>query len=137
MILLDIDFFKLFNDRYGHLAGDECLKSVASLMHHYARRPGDLAVRYGGEEFLIILGGTPLEAATGMAENLRAAIKHLGIANEDSTIASAVTASIGVSSIIPKRGLSKGVLLSMADQALYTAKATGRNKVVKSNLRFI
>ena len=135
MIMLDIDFFKPFNDRYGHVAGDESLRRVASLINSFAKRPGDLAVRYGGEEFILLLGGTPSEAAVQIARKLCASVEDLGIANEDSTVSSSITVSLGVVSMIPRQGMSETVLLPIADQALYTAKNTGRNKVAQSNLR--
>lgn len=132
LIMLDLDYFKRFNDHYGHIAGDVCLEKVAKTMDSFANRPGDLAARYGGEEFILILGGTPLVGATQIAENLCKAVSDLNIAHEASDVSSVVTASLGVVTMIPKRGISETEILSIVDKALYVAKENGRNRVVVS-----
>ena len=133
VLLLDADHFKLFNDRYGHLAGDACLCAIASQLAAAVRRPADLAVRYGGEEFLLLMPLTDPTGAQRVAERVRAVISDLAIAHEGNP-AGIVTASIGVATAWPKdtktgpRTVS--ALLSAADTALYEAKSLGRNRVV-------
>jgi diguanylate cyclase (GGDEF)-like protein len=129
LVMLDIDYFKRFNDRYGHIAGDACLKRVAARMEEFSNRPGDLVARYGGEEFMLILGGTPLSGARQIAEKLCKAVRDLNIAHEASDISHVVTASLGVATMIPKQSISETEILLIADQALYTAKENGRNRV--------
>ncbi|WP_078460540.1 sensor domain-containing diguanylate cyclase [Solemya velum gill symbiont] len=99
--LLDIDHFKPYNDNYGHVAGDECLRRVGKTLKHFSRRPGDLVARYGGEEFAIILGDTGKEVACQLAEEIRAAILALDIHHEYATRAKCVTVSIGVATLRP------------------------------------
>jgi diguanylate cyclase (GGDEF)-like protein len=130
MVMLDIDYFKAFNDAYGHPAGDECLKQVAQVLHQVAQRPTDLAVRYGGEEFALVLPDT--EDATAVAEACRVAIQELGIVHEFSDVASVITTSAGVCSLIPTRKTSPALLIQQADAALYKTKKAGRNQVLKA-----
>ena len=130
LIMLDIDKFKQFNDHYGHPAGDACLASVGKVLKPFGRRSGDLAARYGGEEFALILGGASLEAAMGIAGNVLDAIRGLKIPHEASTIEPTVTASLGVATAVPRKSQPKKVLVAAADQALYTAKDQGRNRIV-------
>ena len=134
LALMDVDRFKLFNDRYGHGAGDDCLRAVASVLAHLVQRPADLPARYGGEELAALLPGTGAGGAGEVAESLRAAIEALGIAHEDSPPAGVVTASIGVATVapMPRDDPAAGVRLLMrkADEALYEAKKAGRNRVV-------
>ena len=128
LIMADIDYFKRFNDRYGHLEGDSCLKEVAEAMKSMLRRPPDAIARYGGEEFVIMLPGTPLEGAVTVAEQLRSAVEGLGINNEASLCGSVVTISLGVAAA--KAGKTPyALLLKEADDALYRAKEKGRNRV--------
>ena len=133
VLLLDADHFKLFNDRYGHLAGDSCLCAIASQVAAAARRPADLAARYGGEEFLLLMPLTDAAGAQCVAERVRQLVLNLAIAHEDSP-ASVVTVSIGVATAWPNdpENGPKTVtaLLSAADRGLYQAKNGGRNRVV-------
>jgi diguanylate cyclase (GGDEF)-like protein len=130
MLLIDIDFFKPFNDRYGHQAGDETLKAVAATLSHFARRPLDLTARYGGEEFAIVLYDVDKNFVTDLARRARAQIEALGIAHERSTAAEYLTVSIGAGCVTPVAGRSHEGLIQLADEALYAAKNQGRNRVV-------
>jgi diguanylate cyclase (GGDEF)-like protein len=130
LVLLDLDFFKEFNDRYGHHSGDECLRRVASVLAGHGRRPGDLAARYGGEEFALLLASTGLGDARAMALRVVGEVQALGIVHERSTVAPVVTISAGVATLVPDRNMSAKHLIEMADAALYRAKAEGRNRVV-------
>lgn len=128
LLMLDVDYFKRFNDRYGHQAGDDCLKQIALVLAG-AVRPGDLAARYGGEEFAIILGHADRAATMGVAQRLCEAIKELSIEHQDNDGHGVVTASIGVGSMDLHRLMPSETLLNCADQALYRAKAAGRARV--------
>jgi diguanylate cyclase (GGDEF)-like protein len=128
LVMLDIDNFKLFNDEYGHQAGDDCLRAVAAQVLRAAPRAADLAARYGGEEFVLVLGETDADGARWVAENVRQHVTELGILH--ATPQRRVTISCGVAAVLPKAGLSLEVLLRTADHALYQAKAAGRDKVV-------
>ncbi|GAC1655756.1 MAG: hypothetical protein NVS9B12_07020 [Vulcanimicrobiaceae bacterium] len=129
MILLDIDFFKAFNDAYGHIAGDACLKQVAQAAGRCVTRPSDVFARYGGEEFAIILPETNVTGAIATAERIRAAIDSLGIPHQGSEIGR-VTASLGIATCVPGEAASKETLINAADKALYFAKSGGRNRVI-------
>jgi diguanylate cyclase (GGDEF)-like protein len=129
LILLDVDHFKKFNDRYGHIAGDECLERVAGALKKACRRPGDMAARTGGEEFAVLLPGAQMEDAVAIAESVRLAIRSLRIPHADSATG-LITASLGVASLMPSAGQSTLVLLNAADSALYRAKHHGRNRVM-------
>lgn len=133
-IMVDIDHFKLFNDTYGHLTGDECLVKVAAALQQTAKRPADFAARYGGEEFALILPETDLAGALVVAEKMRAAVEMLQIRHEKSPIGKYVTVSAGVTAMIPTEGVAVQLLLDLADQALYRAKKSGRNRVMKESL---
>lgn len=126
-ILIDIDFFKLYNDHYGHLMGDECLKKVAAALNTIPRRSNDLLARYGGEEFALILPET--EDAETVAEDCRRTIEELQIQHSFSKIADVVTISVGYSIATPKYREKPAVVIESADKAMYQAKETGRNKV--------
>lgn len=129
VVMIDVDHFKLFNDTYGHQAGDECLRDVAGTLKDFARRPGDLAARYGGEEFVLILTNANPQQAKIVAERVRDRILSLGIPNQRSSHGN-VTASLGVASMIPNpQQPGPEALLLAADQALYRAKKSGRNRV--------
>jgi two-component system, cell cycle response regulator len=128
LILCDIDYFKVYNDTYGHQAGDECLAKVAKAMSQAVKRPGDLVVRYGGEEFAAILPNTNGRGALQVAEAIRTTIEELRISHVASEIAEWVTFSLGVSSAIPNPKLSPEYLVAAADRALYEAKEQGRNR---------
>ncbi len=127
--MVDVDWFKSFNDTYGHLAGDECLRQIVDAMSRYARRPTDLVARYGGEEFCCVFSETDLEVAAALAEQMRAAIEGSEIGPRVTSEAHPVTVSIGVSAIIPDMNSSVEALIHQADQALYRAKELGRNRV--------
>lgn len=133
-IMADIDFFKPYNDTYGHLKGDECLKQVAKMLNEVMKRPGDLLTRYGGDEFAIILPKTDFEGAVVVAERLRAQIEGLEISHTGSLIADHVTISLGVATIWPALEAAPEALIQAADQALYRAKQGGRNQVKEIDL---
>ncbi len=128
VLMCDIDFFKLYNDTYGHLSGDECLKSVARALKGQLHRPADVLARYGGEEFGVILPATGPSGAKIVAEKLRQAVLSLNIPHEKSPLG-VVSISIGAAAVIPAAGSSPDTLVHAADTALYTAKASGRNRV--------
>lgn len=125
--MIDIDKFKLYNDRYGHLAGDECLRKVASALQSSVRHR-DLVARYGGEEIVLILPGADLEIARRVGERARAAVANLAIPHADFPLG-IVTVSVGVASMAPKTNEKTAQLIAMADDALYQAKENGRNRV--------
>lgn len=130
LLMIDVDHFKAYNDRYGHPTGDACLKEVAAALKRRLRRPGDLIARFGGEEFIAVLDGTPLKTAAGAAERVRKGIEGLNLLHATSSTHAVVTASIGVASARPADGtMSIQQLISAADDALYKAKQAGRNRV--------
>ena len=129
LVMLDIDHFKLFNDGYGHSKGDECLRTVGSILRETIPRETDLVARFGGEEFCVILPSTTEEGGSRVAENIRNAIESLGYSHEYSPLFKKVTVSLGVASISPSDGYVAAQLLERADQALYAAKRSGRNRV--------
>ncbi|MDJ0647172.1 MAG: PleD family two-component system response regulator [Xenococcaceae cyanobacterium MO_188.B19] len=130
IILCDIDYFKLYNDNFGHQAGDICLQKVAQGISSQIRRPADLVARYGGEEFVVVLPNTNSEGALKVANNIRQTVQALKLDHPYSQISDVVTISLGVSSTIPNSDQSTGELLTIADQALYKAKKLGRNQAV-------
>ncbi len=133
LLLCDVDFFKFYNDSFGHQAGDLCLKKVAAVLTEHLKRPADLAARYGGEEFAIILPETELTGALIVAESCRRHLEQLAIENPQATTElSCVTMSIGVASVVPSPKSSVEQLIAQADQALYAAKRDGRNRVVNA-----
>ena len=132
LIMIDIDFFKLFNDTYGHLAGDNCLIQVANTLNDLVNRPADLFARYGGEEFVAILPGTDKDGTLLLAEEMRKAVEALKIEHTSSTISEYVTISLGVGTIFPDNKSSSNALINLADKILYKVKQSGRN-MVKSN----
>lgn len=134
LILLDIDHFKLFNDTYGHQAGDDCLKKVAGALKNSAHRPTDLVARFGGEEFAIILAGTDWQGALSVAEQTVENIKELKIPHSTSKTNNFVTISLGVATIFAEFGMSETELIKVADEALYQAKETGRNRIISTNI---
>ena len=129
LLMVDLDFFKPYNDRLGHPAGDECLKCVAKALRAALLRPDDFLARYGGEEFAVILPRTGVEGACVVAERTRRHIHELGLLHPASPIARQVTISQGIACQVPQYGSSSGLLLQMADRALYKAKESGRNRV--------
>jgi diguanylate cyclase (GGDEF)-like protein/PAS domain S-box-containing protein len=134
VLLLDADHFKHFNDRYGHLAGDDCLRAIGSQLAAAARRPADLAARYGGEEFLLLMPNTDRDGALRMAERVRELVLALAITHEGIPAPGVVTVSIGAATAWPEAAESHprsvSALLEAADAALYQAKSGGRNQVV-------
>ncbi|AKZ64523.1 diguanylate cyclase [Herbaspirillum hiltneri N3] len=132
LMMLDVDYFKNYNDRYGHLAGDDCLRAIARVLRTSSRRATDLAARYGGEEFAVIVAESDSANAMQLAENIRNAVAALQIAHEDSPFG-CVTCSIGVTAVQVDEDMSTDTLLRLADVALYQAKALGRNRVALSD----
>ncbi len=136
LVLLDVDFFKRYNDAYGHQTGDECLQQISEVLRSdpRTRRPGDLVARYGGEEFGVILGETELDIATDTAEQIRTDISALAIVHEDTLVPGTknVTISAGIASIVPRPGGQVSALIEAADRALYAAKEQGRDRVVSA-----
>ena len=129
VIMLDVDHFKKYNDRYGHPAGDRCLVQVAEVMQACLRRPGDLVARYGGEEFIAVLPQTSAELAQQAAERIRLAVQALQVRHESSDTAAVVTVSVGVAGAQAIQGKTESDLIAAADAALYQAKHAGRNRV--------
>lgn len=136
LVLLDIDFFKPYNDRHGHLAGDDCLKAVATALSSTAQRPLDLVARFGGEEFALLLPETDANAARLVAERCIHAIRDLRIGHDHSPIGPFVTASAGVgTTMVNDRAMPTAAFLERIDQMLYQAKHGGRNRVEAANLQ--
>lgn len=127
LLIVDIDYFKNYNDYYGHLEGDDCLRKVAQSLYEALLRPTDIIARYGGEEFTVILPNTGSEGAGEVAKRMMDAVARLEIVHKTSSVAETVTISIGVSSLLPTRKSAVTSLLDRADKALYQAKAEGRN----------
>jgi diguanylate cyclase (GGDEF)-like protein len=130
VMLIDVDDFKPFNDRYGHQAGDDTLQQIAAVIDGFAKRPLDIAARYGGEELAVILFDVTREHAEKIAEQLREAVQACGIEHRDSTGAGVVTVSIGVAIVRPQLERSPDGIVQLADEALYKAKKEGRNRVL-------
>jgi diguanylate cyclase (GGDEF)-like protein len=131
LALIDIDYFKAFNDHYGHQQGDDCLIRVAHELSHAMRRPGDLVARYGGEEFAMILPETEVGNAMQLMEALRQRIESLQIPHQSSGVCSHITVSIGLAIRTAEQALEVPELIGQADRALYQAKAAGRNRVIR------
>ena len=131
IIMMDLDFFKQYNDYYGHTEGDDCLQQVASVLAGVVQRAGDMVTRYGGEEFCALLPDTDQTGAEKLAENFRAAVEALQLPHVRSQVSSVVTISVGVAAAVPACPLSSPRDLQvMADTKLYQAKKEGRNRVV-------
>jgi diguanylate cyclase (GGDEF)-like protein len=129
LIMIDIDHFKLYNDNYGHLEGDDCLKKVATGLATAMSRPADFIARYGGEEFAVILPMTGHDGAVTVAETLLEQIRKLNLPHRSSPVAERVTISLGVSTMQPTRDASSTILIDRADKALYASKVAGRNRL--------
>ncbi|RKZ69889.1 MAG: hypothetical protein DRQ48_07220 [Gammaproteobacteria bacterium] len=127
LLMIDIDFFKQYNDTYGHLKGDECLKQIATVLSNNMNRPGDFVARYGGEEFCILIPDTDMDGAITFAEMVHSAIIGLKIDNPGSEVSKYLTISIGIAAIVPKHDDSYMDLIYTSDKALYKAKSDGRN----------
>lgn len=129
LILCDIDYFKSFNDTYGHLRGDECLSDVARAISLAVRRSSDLVARYGGEEFAIVMPNTDLEGGMLVAQAIQEQVRNLQIEHTGSSIGSYVSVSIGISTLVPTQGIAPEALIEQSDRNLYSAKQQGRNQI--------
>jgi len=129
LIMFDMDFFKAYNDRYGHVAGDECLKKVAEVLRSCCRRPADMAARYGGEEFALILPDTDWNGAAHLAEHARYAVAQLQIPHAASAASHFVSISGGIAVFDPRASTTTAELIAAADHALFQAKSLGRNRI--------
>lgn len=130
LIMIDIDFFKAYNDHFGHLGGDECLKKVAEILRSTLQRPSDIVARYGGEEFVVLLPNTARAGAAKVAEELHSNITAASLSHPKSGVAEYITISLGVAETEPSDGCSPEHLIKAADDALYRAKQEGRNRIV-------
>lgn len=130
LILCDIDFFKLYNDKYGHPAGDMCLQKVGTVLNGIVSNSLDLVTRYGGEEFAVIMPQTQLGGAVKFAAAMQAGVRELEITHEQSSVSQYVTLSLGVATTIPTFETEPSALILAADKALYQAKAEGRNRII-------
>ena len=133
LLMLDVDYFKQYNDHYGHVAGDKCLEQIATILKTSLQRSSDIVARFGGEEFVLLLSNTSLPQMEQLVDNLSDKIKQAALPHEFSMAAHYVTCSIGGVSIVPDRNVSEQTLLLKADELLYQAKETGRNRAVLSD----
>jgi two-component system, cell cycle response regulator len=130
LLLIDVDYFKFYNDSYGHQCGDDCLIQIAQAIAKVPQRVVDLVARYGGEEFAMILPNTNTEGALIIAESVRQTIANLAIPHQSSPVSDQITLSVGIASLIPATGESLDILINQADEALYSAKKQGRNRAI-------
>ena len=130
LILIDVDFFKAYNDAYGHLLGDDCLKQVAAILKSMGRIKTDLVARYGGEEFVVVLPDTTQDGAEQLAQRIQQAIAEQNIPHRQSSVAAHVTLSMGLTSLVPSEAETMASMIQTADLALYQAKTRGRNRIV-------
>lgn len=128
LIMFDVDWFKQYNDKFGHLEGDECLKRIAHSTQEIASRPADTVARYGGEEFIVLLPETDSGGAVKVAEKIRTEVENLHLPNPGSTVSPYITVSLGVATIVPSPSSDPGDCIKLADEALYRAKNAGRNR---------
>ena len=129
LIMADLDFFKLYNDTYGHQAGDDCLRTVATVLKEAGGRISDIAARYGGEEFVMLLPNTNKSGALKVAEAIRESLAAKAIPHEASTVKNTVTLTMGVATVTPDRSITPEMLVKFADQSLYTGKANGKDRI--------
>ena len=129
LIMFDVDWFKQYNDKFGHLEGDECLKRIARSAQEIVSRPADTVARYGGEEFIVLLPETDSGGALTVAEKLRADIEALHLPNPDSTVSPHITVSLGVTTVVPAANSDPTECIKLVDEALYRAKQAGRNRL--------
>ncbi|MFB2938602.1 diguanylate cyclase [Aerosakkonemataceae cyanobacterium BLCC-F154] len=130
LILIDVDYFKFYNDNYGHIAGDFCLQEVAKAIKSNVQRATDLVARYGGEEFAVILPTTSADGAIYLAEQIMNSVRNLKIVHKKSAVSPYVTISLGVASVIPNLEMKPSDLIALADAALYKAKSSGRDRYI-------
>ena len=133
LIMADVDHFKNYNDSFGHKAGDLCLRHIADAMKHHARRAGDLAVRYGGEEFVLLLPNLDAVSAFNLAEAIRNSMEDAARRGNGRQPDEKITISFGVATMVPEEGKKPESLVLDADRALYEAKRGGRNRTVSSS----
>lgn len=136
LLLIDIDNFKAFNDCYGHQAGDHCLQKVAAVIAGSTRRPLDMSARYGGEEFAVLLHDVTREHVQGVVTNIQSDLQLLGLNNPLSKPTSTLTVSVGIAFVVPQKSRSSLGVVQLADEALYAAKAAGRNRVVIRDVEY-
>jgi diguanylate cyclase (GGDEF)-like protein len=129
MLLIDIDHFKAYNDRYGHPAGDKCLCQVAHVLQRVVRRPRDKVARYGGEELVVLLPGTPLKGVLEVGQDVLESVRDLALPHEGNKAAEMVTVSVGAATLLATSSADGAKLVRMADEALYAAKTSGRNRM--------
>ncbi|MBE9227272.1 diguanylate cyclase [Phormidium sp. LEGE 05292] len=134
LVMCDVDYFKAYNDYYGHQGGDDCLRQIALAMNRAVKRPADLLARYGGEEFVVILPNTEIQGAVSVAQAIQKEIQQLKMPHAKSDVSEYVTLSLGVSGVIPHQNLAPEKLIATADEALYEAKKQGRNRVLFKSL---
>ena len=134
LVLIDIDYFKAYNDEYGHVAGDDCLRTVAEKLKEVPQRGGDVLARFGGEEFVAILPDTPYEFVQFMAEKFRSSVEETAITHASSKVSEVVTVCVGGATVIPDNNFRPLALVQMADQMLYKAKDQGRNQAFSTFL---
>lgn len=133
LVMGDIDFFKAYNDHYGHLEGDQCLRRIALVLSRCIKRPADMVARYGGEEFIALLPNTDCAGAEEVAQTMRLKVIAAHMEHADSSIESFVTISLGTATAVPASGQDSSLLIEYADRALYLAKSEGRNQVRSIN----
>ncbi len=132
LLLIDVDYFKTFNDHYGHLAGDGCLRALGRILSAHARRPADLAARYGGEEFAMLLPNTGADGCAEVGEEIRGALHDLAMLHAQNLPSRLVTVSVGAATSLPSQAADFSTLVAAADRALYAAKDSGRDRLVMS-----
>ncbi|WP_448550052.1 diguanylate cyclase [Thalassotalea fusca] len=130
LIMIDVDFFKAYNDHLGHLEGDHCLVNIANLFEECSKRPKDIVARFGGEEFIVLLSNTPIEGAIQFAHSIQEKLHTMNLPHPDSSVSDRVTISMGVGCIIPDNSKCAEAFIEAVDKTMYLAKEQGRNRVV-------